>query len=300
LNGTINKELVIQVGGAKKDFKNWYIDPKGINPRRKELLTDFKPTSANKNKRSPTLTQINKHLAAEMALLGIPVITSNPKNKRKVLLQNLEDKAGNKLFYKRSSSRFIKYESTKDLKNPQIKKYFEDIEDKYQNDKSWTIGYGYKITLDDKSTTGSAVQKVSDRTGTDAVIVNPDHLTDLMKKEIINDPAKLKKLIIDVTETSMKTKEWAVTLGTFYQNNPDLKKWFLYEAGSGLFKFTGTKSNGKSYKADLSPVANKIVVFKAEGLKSALYDFPLDFVPVNLNNPDPASYKNHFFKSGLF
>ena len=86
-----------------------------------------------------------------------------------------------------------------------------------------------------------------------------------MKKEIINDPDKLKKLIIGVTETSMKTKGWAVKLGTFYQNNPDLKKWFLYEAGSGLFKFTGEKSSGTSYKELKSSVANKIVVFNAEG-----------------------------------
>ena len=248
------------MGGGKKDLKNWYIDPKSKNPRRKELLTNFKPTSANKDKRSPTLTQINKHLAAEMSLLGIPVITSKPKNKRKVLLYNLEDKDGNKLFYETSGSRFIKYESIKDLKNPKVKKYFEDIEDKYQNDKSWTVGYGYTI-----KGTGSAVQTKAGRTGTDAVVVNPEHLTDIMKKEIINDPDKLKKLIIGVTETSMATKGWAVELGTFYQNNPELKKWFLYEAGSGLFKFTGEKSGGKPYTADKSPVANKIVVFNAEG-----------------------------------
>ena len=97
----------------------------------------------------------------------------------------------------------------------------------------------------------------------------------------------------------MDTKGWAVELGTFYQNNPELKKWFLYEAGSGLFKFTGEKSGGKPYTADKSPVANKIVVFNAEGgIKGGYEDKtildwaedPVNIAALNVKNID-ISYK---------
>ena len=63
----------------------------------------------------------------------------------------------------------------------------------------------------------------------------------------------------------MATKAWTEKLAGFYEDNDELRKWFLYEAGSGLFKFTGETSSGKPYTADKSPVANQIVVFTKEG-----------------------------------
>ena len=242
MSESASNKLVIQVAGGKKDFANWY---KGqtTNSRRREL-TAF---SGN-----PSTKQIDAHLDAEMDLLGIPQLARNAANKKKKLLYNLADRKGNKLFKEPRS--FKKMESTKDITT--LVKY----ETEYKKDSKWTVGHGY--TINNK---GTAVQTKSGRVGTAAVVVNPDHLGSNYET-VLADNAKLKKLIADVVNTSIATKEWATSLEEFYKDNDDLKRWFLYEAGSGLFKFTGNYSTGKPYKSTMSPVANKLVVFDNSGV----------------------------------
>ena len=247
LGKTAEPKLYIQVSGGKKDFANWY-KKSTKNPRR-ALLGKFTPT--------PDPKQIQKHLDAEMALLGIPTLTKSPENKKKVLLQNIEKK-GKKLF--KAPRGFKKIESTDDGKvlNKPVKTSIESI---YKNDSTWKVGEGQVIGGERNSImTKGKDEKL--RTGTAAVVVNPDHLKGKYET-VLADNVNLKKLIVDVVETSIKAKGWAEELTTFYKGNDELKKWFLYEAGSGLYKFTGltAKSGNVPYKEKGSPVANKLVVF---------------------------------------
>ena len=97
------------------------------------------------------------------------------------------------------------------------------------------------------------------------VMVSPEHIT---KKGI--DPKsltdrKLKKQMIDIIQTSIKSKPWAEKLQEYFNNNQELKKWMVYEAASGLYKFTGSISTGKKYIPGNQAVANSIMVFSDSG-----------------------------------
>ena len=102
------------------------------------------------------------------------------------------------------------------------------------------------------------------------VMVSPEHIT---KKGI--DPKsltdrKLKEQMIDIIQTSIKSKPWAEKLKEYFNNNQELKKWMVYEAASGLYKFTGTTSTGKKYKPGNPAVANSIMVFSDSGYVKSL------------------------------
>ena len=60
-------------------------------------------------------------------------------------------------------------------------------------------------------------------------------------------------------------KEWQETFSKFFEQNTDLKKWMVYEAASGLYKFTGNVSDGNAYPGTKREVANKILVFSDNG-----------------------------------
>ena len=100
--------------------------------------------------------------------------------------------------------------------------------------------------------------------------VSPDKLT---------DPA-LRKQITEVIQTSVNTVDWQNQLTNFFNNNEELKKWMVYEAASGLYKFTGNYSKGKNYFGNESAVANKILVFDNGGIKSEY-----DILKYSMDNP---------------
>ena len=58
LNDTVNNELVIQVGGGKKDLKNWYIDPKSKNP---SIQKSLNPNIQKTNQKSKKTKSKNKN-----------------------------------------------------------------------------------------------------------------------------------------------------------------------------------------------------------------------------------------------
>ena len=102
------------------------------------------------------------------------------------------------------------------------------------------------------------------------VMVSPEHIT---KKGI--DPKsltdrKLKEQMVDIISTSIKSKPWAEKLQEYFNNNQELKKWMVYEAASGLYKFTGKPSTGKKYKPGNQAVANSIMVFSDSGYVKSL------------------------------
>ena len=133
------------------------------------------------------------------------------------------------------------------------------------------------------------------------VLVSAEHLTSVAPEKLTN-PA-LKKQIVDVIETSINSKPWQTALTKFFNDNEELKKWMVYEAASGLFKFTGNLSNNTEYTAKQSAVANKILVFDDNGVKSQ--HSVLDYAMANpqLVNKISISYKgsgtSRYIKFGI-
>ena len=111
--------------------------------------------------------------------------------------------------------------------------------DEYISDKEYKVG--------DVTVSARHLEKVS-----------PDKLKD----------SELKTQITEIIETSVNSLNWQNQLTKFFTDNEDLKKWMVYEAGSGLYKFTGTYSNGSNYFGGDSNVANKILVFYNDGIKT--------------------------------
>ena len=121
------------------------------------------------------------------------------------------------------------------------------------------------------------------------VTVSASHLKNVSADKL-TDPA-LKKQVIDIIETSVSSQAWQNELGKFFSDNEALKKWIVYEAGSGLYKFTGMPSDGRSYGGPNSNVANRILVFNNSGIASE-YDM-MDYASTHtsLVNKVSVSYK---------
>ena len=135
------------------------------------------------------------------------------------------------------------------------------------------------------------------------VMINPEHIT---KKGI--DPksltdAQLKEQMIDIIQTSIKSKPWAEKLQEYFNNNKELKKWMVYEAASGLYKFTGEVSSGSKYKPGNQAVANSIMVFSDSGYVES-YDV-IEYAKAKYNLVDnlDVSYKasgsSRYIKVGI-
>ena len=135
------------------------------------------------------------------------------------------------------------------------------------------------------------------------VMINPEHIT---KKGI--DPksltdAQLKEQMIDIIQTSIKSKPWAEKLQEYFNNNQELKKWMVYEAASGLYKFTGEVSSGSKYKPGNQAVANSIMVFSDSGYEKS-YDV-IDYAKAkyslvdNLDVSYKASGSSRYIKVGI-
>jgi len=135
------------------------------------------------------------------------------------------------------------------------------------------------------------------------VMINPEHIT---KKGI--DPksltdAQLKEQMIDIIQTSIKSKPWAEKLQEYFNNNKELKKWMVYEAASGLYKFTGEVSSGSKYNPGNQAVANSIMVFSDNGYVES-YDV-IEYAKAKYNLVDnlDVSYKasgsSRYIKVGI-
>jgi hypothetical protein len=75
------------------------------------------------------------------------------------------------------------------------------------------------------------------------------------------DEKRIKSEVKQIVLTSMKTVRWKEELENFFQTNQGVRKWIVYEAASGLTKFTG-----KTYgNPGTERVANRMMVFKESG-----------------------------------
>ena len=77
----------------------------------------------------------------------------------------------------------------------------------------------------------------------------------------------VKNQVTDIIQKSIDGTAWKIELQKFFDDNDGLKKWMVYEAGSGLYKFTGQYSKGKEYDGRNNSDANKIVVWSPNGFK---------------------------------
>ena len=133
------------------------------------------------------------------------------------------------------------------------------------------------------------------------VKVSAKHLKNVDPKKL--EASELKTQIVDVVRTAMATPEWKEELTKFFTDNQELKKWIVYEAGSGLYKFTGTISGGKNYYGENSSVANRILVFYEDGIKKEHDIFTWAMDNAQLVNKIDISYKGSgrakYIKFGL-
>ncbi len=121
------------------------------------------------------------------------------------------------------------------------------------------------------------------------VKVSAKYLTSVAPEKLENEA--LKKQIVDVIQTSINSKPWQDSLTQFFNNNEELKKWMVYEAASGLYKFTGKPSSGGKYKGSQKAVANKILVFTDNGIKSEYNVIDYAMANPQLVNNISVSYK---------
>ena len=78
--------------------------------------------------------------------------------------------------------------------------------------------------------------------------------------------AAVKNQVSDIIKKSIDGTAWKIELQKFFDTNDGLKKWMVYEAGSGLYKFTGQNSTGAPYTGGNENVANRILVFNDSGI----------------------------------
>jgi len=102
---------------------------------------------------------------------------------------------------------------------------------------------------------------------------------DVVKHDKAPDASKeqIKKDVVDLVTTSVKMPEWKAALEKEIGADPILHKWIVYEAASGLYKFTGKEATGNwdySSKSEFQ-VANKILVFHNQGFghEYGVYEF---------------------------
>ncbi len=123
------------------------------------------------------------------------------------------------------------------------------------------------------------------------VKVSARHLEKVSPKELTK--SALKTQIVDIIKTSMEAENWKIKIKEFLENNNELKKWLVYEAASGLYKFTGKASVGSKYTGGETAVANTMLVFHNGGVKKKE-----DVFPWSMANTALASNVSVDFKGG--
>ena len=121
------------------------------------------------------------------------------------------------------------------------------------------------------------------------VTVSDKYLEKLNKKDL--SKTNLRKQIAEVVKISIDSTEWQNTLTSFFENNASLKKWVVYEAASGIGKFTGKPSGSKKYTGGTTAVANSILVFDKNGIKKKEDIFKWSMANSQLASNISVSYK---------
>ena len=133
------------------------------------------------------------------------------------------------------------------------------------------------------------------------VMVSAKHLKNVSPKELTK--SKLKTEIVDILKISMASKEWKAELQGFLENNESLKKWLVYEAASGLYKFTGKPTTGSKYTGSETAVANTMLVFYEGGIKTKEDTFSWSMANASLASNVAVDFKgsgrSRYIKLGI-
>lgn len=118
------------------------------------------------------------------------------------------------------------------------------------------------------------------------------------------DSKMIRKQMTELIDVAVDAVGWKEELKAFFEGNDDLKKWVVYEAGSGLYKFTGQISDGKDYPGGNWRVANKMLVVSGSGYRKEYVDL-IKWADANtgLVNQMDISYKgskkDRYIKFGI-
>ena len=238
MGASAESHQIIRAGAGKAEFADWYAT-------KSDRVGVIQKGMGERNAKN-----VEKYLRAELAKFGIPKKKNKTQDK---LLKKMAEKKVTPI--------------TKDEINA-YGKIFSGTDDA-----EWTIGSGASAQRTAKRTTASNKKKGKKGiSGKDVVMVGHDHIEDLLKnpeKELGGvSGARMKEQIAKVVEVTMESKEWKKVLDAAFATDDELKKWIMYEAGSGYGKFTGKSKNGDWKKfTDETPksIANYMVVWNKDG-----------------------------------
>ena len=248
MDKTSTNRLNVEAGSGKKDFGEWYVES---STRALDLRKKYRADRKIKPQ------DITNFLKGELSLVGAAV---------KKLAKDKE------------------YVDKLPKENPlKSKKDLDTYVDEYVKDSTWDVGGAPKSRTDkNKGIKVSAYHffQGGKKGKSTAWAAGVD--SDVFKSEA------LKSQVRDVIHTAIDNKDWQEKLTKFFTDNVDLKKWMVYEAASGLYKFTGKASTGGAYPGSQREVANKILVFGNNGFVNE-YTNLVTYAGNNINLVDNIS-----------
>ena len=94
--------------------------------------------------------------------------------------------------------------------------------------------------------------------------INPDYFTG-KSKEVIKDNSALKKQIVNILQTTIAQNEADKKFSDVFSEDEGFKKYLVYEAASGAYKFTGKLTKG-NYSGSEIAVAKQMLSFKGSNV----------------------------------
>ena len=249
MDKTSTNRMNVEVSSGKKDFGTWYVES---STRAQDLRSKYRRDRKIKDK------DITNFLKGELSLVGAAV---------KKLAKDKE--------YVAKLPNETPINSKKDL-DPYIDEYIKD-------DINANVGGAPKSRKDkDKGIKVSAYHFFKGGKAGTSTDYAAGVDSDVFKSEALKTQVK------DIIHTAIDNKAWQEELSKFFTDNVDLKKWMVYEAASGHYKFTGQPSTGQPYPGTQREVANKILVFSDSGFVKE-YENLVDYAGNNTNLVDNVS-----------
>tara|TARA_B110000902_G_scaffold18267_1_gene21070 strand:+ start:168 stop:1742 length:1575 start_codon:yes stop_codon:yes gene_type:complete len=97
--------------------------------------------------------------------------------------------------------------------------------------------------------------------------IKPKYIKTQDDEEFYNDNTKLKAQAIKLLEIGIKQSQFHKKFASTFEESGELKKYIIYEAASGHYKFTGT--TGTSYTGNNLAVAKELMEFEVSGDRGA-------------------------------
>jgi len=232
---TSTNRLNVEVGAGKKDFNAWYVGELKGKRWKKKPRSKRGQDLLSKYKRDRTIKDIDivNFLKGELSLAGAAETTL---------------------------AKAQEYVDKLPKETPKTKIEIDNQLGLYVKDQTWNVGGAPKSRKDK----GKGVKISAHHFFKGGKKGKSSEWAAGVSDDIFESEA-LKNQIRTVVNVSIQTKEWQETFSKFFSQNTDLKKWMVYEAASGLYKFTGNVSDGNAYPGSQREVANKILVFSDNG-----------------------------------